>query len=93
MSSRDLATPSQLDLIRKGMEVLREAGALDRDGKGGQAVAKYTQGLESLLLALKSEKNPRTSERLRTKIMETMTRCEKLNLALVASRGIRTGGC
>lgn len=68
------------DFLTKGIELIQKAINLDTSTQYDDAYVAYYNGLDYLMLALKYEKNVKSKDLIRSKLMEYMDRAEQLKV-------------
>ncbi|KAK3806426.1 MAG: vacuolar protein sorting-associated protein 4 [Benniella sp.] len=71
------------DFLSRALDTVRRATEEDGRGNMEEALKLYQNALEYFLMALKYEKNERTKDTVRTKVIEYMDRAEKIKDHLI----------
>lgn len=80
------------DFLTRAIDTVKKAIELDTAQNYDEAYKQYTNALELFMLAMKWEKNPKSKEIVRAKIVEYMDRAEALKNFLSESEKNKNGG-
>ena len=72
------------DILRKGLDLAKEATEEDNKKNYDAALRLYEQAIQYLITGIKYEKNKRTQELIEAKCKEYLARAEKLKESLAA---------